>query len=116
MKLDGCYSDPKDYDKGYPAMGKALNETGRPIAYSCSWPAYQEGSSIKPNYSAIAYTCNLWRNYDDIDDSWESIYGIVQWFGNNQDRLAPFHGPGHWNDPDMVSNRETLFFIIKFVF
>ncbi len=28
---------------GYPLMSKALNATGRPIGYSCSWPAYQGG-------------------------------------------------------------------------
>ena len=28
---------------GYPVMGAWLNRTGRPILYSCSWPAYQVG-------------------------------------------------------------------------
>ncbi|CAF1144803.1 unnamed protein product, partial [Adineta steineri] len=102
LKLDGCYADPKDFDVGYPAMGKALNETGYPIAYSCSWPAYEEGTALAPNYTAIEQACNLWRNWDDIDDSWESVYTIIQWFGNNSQRLSPFHGPGHWNDPDML--------------
>ena len=102
LKLDGCNADIKDYDTGYPAMEDALNATGYPIAFSCSWPAYQESAKMKPNYSAIAHTCNLWRNWDDIDDSWDSVYSILQWFGDNQDRLSPFHGPGHWNDPDMV--------------
>jgi hypothetical protein len=41
-----------------------LNKTGRPMVYSCSWPAYQIGNH--PNYSAIAQHCNLWRNFDDI--------------------------------------------------
>ena len=27
----------------YPAMSFWLNKTGRPILFSCSWPAYQEG-------------------------------------------------------------------------
>ena len=91
-----------------------LNETGYPIAYSCSWPAYQESDKIKPNYSAIADSCNLWRNYDDINDSWESVYSILQWFGDNQDRLSPFHGPGHWNDPDMVRKNSIVFFKLNF--
>jgi hypothetical protein len=110
LKLDGCNADIKDYDTGYPAMEAALNATGFPIAYSCSWPAYQEDSKMKPNYAAIAASCNLWRNWDDIDDSWSSVYSIIQWFGDNQDRLSPFHGPGHWNDPDMVSDRSGSVF------
>ena len=96
-------------------MERALNSTGFPIAYSCSWPAYQEGSKVMPNYTAIAYWCNLWRNWDDIDDSWDSVYSILDWFGDNQDRLAPHHGPGHWNDPDMVRNRYPLIDNICFV-
>lgn len=27
---------------GFPEFGKYLNQTGRPIVYSCSWPYYQE--------------------------------------------------------------------------
>lgn len=27
----------------------------------------------------------------------------MKWFSDNQDRLAKNAGPGHWNDPDMVS-------------
>lgn len=31
---------------GYPAMGFFLNQTGRPMLYSCSWPAYIVGNKI----------------------------------------------------------------------
>lgn len=55
------------------------------------------------NYTLLGEICNLWRNYDDIEDSWESVLGIVDWFFQNQDDLQPVSGPGHWNDPDMVS-------------
>lgn len=27
---------------------------------------------------------------------------IVQYFAENQDRIAPNAAPGHWNDPDML--------------
>lgn len=55
LKLDGCYIDPKLMDEGYPAFGKLLNETGRQILYSCSWPAYQEPKKIlvSPLYFAL---------------------------------------------------------------
>lgn len=54
------------------------------------------------NYTILAEICNLWRNYDDIQDSWDSVLSIVDWFFTNQDMLQPAAGPGHWNDPDMV--------------
>ena len=62
VKLDGCYVDETSMDDGemltvktflcpvisyslhlgYPEFGRLLNATGRPMVYSCSWPAYQE--------------------------------------------------------------------------
>jgi len=102
VKLDGCYADPATMDEGYPKMGKFLNSTGRPMVYSCSWPDYQRATGMKPNYKLISEHCNLWRNFDDIDDSWTSVLSIIDYYGNNQDDLIPFAGPGHWNDPDML--------------
>nr|CAD7578575.1 unnamed protein product [Timema californicum] len=43
VKLDGCYTELEDMATGYPEFGMYLNRTGRPMVYSCSWPAYQEG-------------------------------------------------------------------------
>lgn len=80
MKLDGCYADVKVMDKGYPEMGYYLNKTNRPMVYSCSWPAYQVFAKIDPNYKSIAEHCNLWRNFDDIDDSWDSVMTITEWY------------------------------------
>ncbi|XP_030262165.1 alpha-N-acetylgalactosaminidase-like [Sparus aurata] len=102
FKFDGCYSNATEQEKGYPLMSKALNATGRPIGYSCSWPAYQGGLPPKVNYTLLGQICNLWRNYGDIQDSWDSVLNIVDWFFENQDVLIPAAGPGRWNDPDML--------------
>ncbi|XP_055918946.1 alpha-N-acetylgalactosaminidase [Eupeodes corollae] len=102
VKLDGCYADIDDMDKGYPAFGNFLNKTGRPMVYSCSWPVYQEYNGKLPNYTALKEHCNLWRNWGDIDDSYESVVSIMDYFSKNQDRIQPHGGPGHWNDPDML--------------
>ena len=72
MKLDGCYSHPNDMDKGYPEFGYWLNQTGRPMIYACSWPVYQTYSGMTPNYTSIINTCNLWRNFDDIQVEFEN--------------------------------------------
>lgn len=58
--------------------------------------------TIQPNYEALKKHCNLWRNWDDIDDSWTSVTGITDYFALNQKRIQPHGGPGHWNDPDML--------------
>ena len=73
--------------------------------YSCSWPAYFEyyrRPTSVPDYDVLVKTCNLWRNYVDIEDSYESVLFIADYFANNSARLIPYAGPGHWNDPDTL--------------
>ena len=41
---------------------------------------------------------NLWRTTGDINDSWGSMIKNVEL----QVPTAPYAGPGHWNDPDML--------------
>ena len=105
LKIDGCYADPETYDEGYPEFGAYLNATLRPIVYSCSWPAYLLDSPDPVPYDEIQVTCNLWRNYGDIQDSWSSVLSIIDWYGDNQDEFAQYAGPGNWNDPDMVMQK-----------
>ncbi|XP_067142791.1 alpha-N-acetylgalactosaminidase-like [Centruroides vittatus] len=102
LKLDGCYADPKSMDKTYPQVTAALNHTGRPILFSCSWPDYQQASGMSPNYTKIAENCNIWRNFDDISDSWQSVLSIIDYYAKEQDVLRAAAGKGHWNDPDML--------------
>ncbi|XP_050673120.1 alpha-N-acetylgalactosaminidase isoform X1 [Leptidea sinapis] len=102
VKLDGCYALPGDMDHGYPDFGRQLNLTGRQMVYSCSWPVYQIYAGLQPNFSSIIEHCNLWRNFDDIQDSWASVESIIDYYGNHQDTIVPNAGPGHWNDPDML--------------
>eukprot|EP00795_Rhopilema_esculentum_P006422 gene6422-11864_t len=101
LKVDGCYASLDQMAEGYAAFGFYLNNTNRPILYSCSWPAYTSGH-IKTDYELIAKYCNIWRNYDDIQDSWKSVFNIMNHYGKIQDTLIPAAGPGHFNDPDML--------------
>jgi hypothetical protein len=41
-KFDGCNIETLKMVEGYIEFGKLMNKTGRPIVYSCSWPAYFE--------------------------------------------------------------------------
>lgn len=102
LKYDGCYSSPIEQMQGYPLMSKALNATGRPIVYSCSWPVYIGSLPPEVNYTLLGEICHLWRNYYDIQDSWDSVQFLMDWFFDNQDCIQPAAGPGKWNDPDML--------------
>ena len=72
------------------------------MVYSCSWPYYQERFKIKPNYANIIQSCNLWRYYHEIEDSWKSVDSIIENYSANQASIIQIAGPGHWNDPDML--------------
>jgi len=104
LKLDGCYSSIDEYPYGYPNMSLALNATGRPIMYACSWPAYWEdaGKLNETDFARIHQYCNYWRNYADINDDWNSVADIIEWWGTNQAIITPHSGPGGFNDPDMI--------------
>ena len=87
------------YNNGFELMGAELNATGRPILFSCSWPDYIRGGSVEANvnFTVLAETCNIWRIYNDIQDSWWHVLDIQDWWGEHQDVLAPAAGPGHFN-------------------
>lgn len=106
LKFDGCNSDYKDAIFGYPAMAMYLkmagDKTGRPILYGCEWPMYDYAHRVKSNYTAISETCNFWRNYIDISDSWDSVRTIIQYYGANPQNFSDEVRPGSWNDPDQL--------------
>uniref|UniRef100_F1L2I1 Alpha-galactosidase n=1 Tax=Ascaris suum TaxID=6253 RepID=F1L2I1_ASCSU len=102
LKLDGCNVDIRLMAQGYPEMGHELNLTGRPIVYSCSWPAYMIDHPEMVDYDVIGRYCNLWRNFDDIRRSWSSIKSIIDYYDHHQDKHIPAQGPGKWHDPDMI--------------
>jgi len=73
-------------------MSAELKKSGRDIIYSLS------NSAPFANASDWARIANIWRTGPDIRDSWLSLY--ISAF--TIDKWAPYGGPGHWNDPDML--------------
>jgi len=102
FKMDGCASRTQDFDIAYPIMEMWLNKTGRPIMFSCSWPAYMTEHKEHIDYPKIAKFCNIWRNYADISDSWGAVQGIINFYGTDDQNFSDVSGPGNFNDPDMI--------------
>jgi alpha-galactosidase len=97
LKYDWCgarnlYTD-EEMQAVYQIMGDALRKQKRPIVYSlCQYgrqDVWKWGADVGGN---------LWRTTGDIRDAWDSMTRI----GFNQNELAPYAKPGHWNDPDML--------------
>ena len=97
LKYDWCgarmmYTDAEEHPL-YQRMGDALAKSGRKIVFSLCQYGRLDVWKWGPEVSG-----NLWRTTGDISDRWESMDRI----GFNQDQLAPYAAPGHWNDPDML--------------
>lgn len=92
LKYDNCNNQGVDARLRYTTMRDALRATGRPIVYSiCEW------GENKP-WEWAGDLGQLWRTTGDISDSWGSMLSILK----QNLPLAPYAGPGHWNDPDML--------------
>ncbi|WIX87640.1 NPCBM/NEW2 domain-containing protein [Amycolatopsis sp. DG1A-15b] len=92
LKYDNCNNQGRPALERYTKMRDALKKTGRPIVYSlCEW------GENKP-WTWGADVGHLWRTTGDIKDNWAKMVQILK----ANAPLAPYAGPGHWNDPDML--------------
>jgi alpha-galactosidase len=73
-------------------MYDALRASGRDIVFSLS------NSIPFASIGELSKTANAWRTGGDIRDNWRSLKSRLL----TQDKWAPYAGPGHWNDPDMM--------------
>jgi alpha-galactosidase len=73
-------------------MSDALKKSGRDIVFSLSNNAPFEKVEDWKRLS------NMYRTGPDIKDSWGSLYLTTF----SLDKWAPYTGPGHWADPDMM--------------
>ncbi len=98
LKYDWCSAGqvytPVEQPSAYELMDSALAATHRPIVYSiCQYglnDVWLWGAGVGGN---------MWRTTKDLQDTWTSM--STDGF-NDQIGLAPYAGPGHWNDPDML--------------
>jgi len=97
LKYDWCSAgliyDDEEMPAVYQKMAEAMRATGRPMVFSICKYGRADVWKWAPDAGG-----NLWRTTGDITDQWQIMSAI----GFQQDELAPFAGPGHWNDPDML--------------
>ena len=101
LKYDWHTNDEKHTEQ----MANALKASGRDIVFSLS------NSAPFNKAAAWAKLTNCWRTTGDIRDAWSKTLlprNESQWAQGVIDiwrqhvRWAPFTGPGHWADPDML--------------
>ena len=76
-------------------MANALKASGRDIFFSIS---NNTSGNIFGEVADLSKVANSWRITTDIGDNWKSVCAN----GFNADKWAPYSGPGHFIDPDML--------------
>ncbi|MEO8405801.1 MAG: glycoside hydrolase family 27 protein, partial [Chitinophagaceae bacterium] len=100
IKEDWCFTDGLDTKVQYKKMSDAIRATGRPMILSlCEW-------GISAPWEWANGVGAMWRTTNDIQDCFDCVrnWGGMGWVAilEKNAGLAPFAGPGHWNDPDML--------------
>lgn len=100
IKEDWCNTNGLDSRTQYKIMSEAIKASGRKMILSlCEW------GSTKPWEWAEGIGA-MWRTTGDIQDCFDCKrdWGGMGWIHilDLNAPLAPYAGPGHWNDPDML--------------
>lgn len=93
VKVDDLSRPYNEHKAEIEAIRKAIDNCGRPMVLSTS-----PGATPLDAGPHVAVHANLWRLTDDFWDSWPLLkqeFEICR-------RWAPYIGPGHWPDPDML--------------
>lgn len=115
LKLDGCnvpvppgQAKEQAYHTAYARMSRALLNTGRPIVFSVSAPAYFQFDGDAVWHQVIGWAGevgNLWREGADIaleQNSAASKWSSILFNYSYNAKLADLQRPGRWNDPDFL--------------
>ncbi|ELU01625.1 hypothetical protein CAPTEDRAFT_182233 [Capitella teleta] len=103
VTLSSCgLKDAGDIDAAFQDFQHNLNKTGRPIVFNCEWPNALREKGRQIDYDLVSRTCNMFRTYKDIYDSWESLHDQVKFFGDNEREFVNYSKPGSWNYPDQL--------------
>ena len=97
VKTDGCGGRGWDADNVTwihfrAGIERCVAAGGKPIVLSV------ESCGNAQCGAWIGGLANLWRTTGDIQATWASVMSNL----DNNNKMAPFAGPGHWCDPDML--------------
>jgi alpha-galactosidase len=100
IKEDWCFTDGLETRIQYKIMSDAIKATGRPMLLSvCEW-------GVSSPWEWASGIGAMWRTTSDIQDCFDCVrnWGGMGWVHilEKNAKLAPYAGPGHWNDPDML--------------
>jgi alpha-galactosidase len=96
IKIDWCNTEGQDIVKTYTGLHNAQHAAGRPVVHSlCSWGDGEPWKWAAP-------VGHLWRTTSDICAPGQADWPHAMKMCAENEKLYPWAGPGHWNDPDML--------------
>lgn len=99
LKVD-CIADHPYKGDEIRLISEAVRKTGRPMVLSLS-----PGPTALDKAEEVTKYAQMWRISDDVWDLWRSDTEFPSGIQNQFARAvkwAPFSGPGHWPDADML--------------
>jgi hypothetical protein len=57
---------------------------------------------MQSNLTQVAEVCNMWRISHDMEESFNIVMQVINFFGNNSLQFSKVSHPGAFADPDMV--------------
>jgi hypothetical protein len=72
-------------NESYALVGKFLGDQGRPVVYHPS----NLGFRFPRQFRELSATAHQWRWFNDVQDNWESVVGIINEIGAGQPTCTP---------------------------
>jgi alpha-galactosidase len=100
VKVDWCFTEGLDSKTQYAIFRDAIRESGRNMVLSiCNW-------GVDQTWLWGKQMGQLWRTTGDLVSCWDCKLdwgglGLMQIL-DRMKGLETYHGPGGWNDPDML--------------
>jgi hypothetical protein len=116
VKLDSCGGSlpdgPESWANQYTKWSKAMNASGRPMVFSCSWAVYyticvaKDGADkcgqIPWEDGFISDICHMWRYGDDLAPVWDSPSQGYGSGGRGVKDVLQFASTGEWPSHEHV--------------
>lgn len=103
----------RSYNESYPLVSRLLNDSGREVMFYCSWPVGTSHTCGWPlQYQLMSKHCTAMKQYHDVQDNWESVATIIEYWSRGSmlchaDDATGRCNPDNYDPPSSMSQHST---------